>query len=758
MATNDSSNNSLATQTGTGKYVGDTAPTVTDANLVTPDINDATGSSLIITHTSVGEDDLAVEIIADAAGFGGAKALDIDFITGAQAVGYEDAAIVVNVDDTLATGGEVYGMEVLVTPGSATITAIRAGALVNPLEQLAGTFADADTILNKAVDVTAALANGGAGAITTFVADNDTFTIGAAAKFEEISFNLATPASGSGIAATFEFSTGVGTWTTFGPTDGTNNMKNTGVIAWDNADVLTWAVGTGGEYLIRITRTRNSLSTTPVMDEVQIAAVVEYGWDKDAYLTIKQALLDADPTAALEAATKQYVDNNSSSGISTLTEVSQAGHGLVVGDIIKISGAGTYAQAQADSAANAEVVGIVTVRPNNNSFTFISGGQTLEMTGLTANSIYFLDPSTAGLLTLTEPTTAGQISRPVLYTDTTTSGFYLPYRGSVVTDSLPTNNTKNLIIGGNFSLNPWQRGTTFAPVAANNYTADRFQYYYNASTAVITMQKTADAPTTIEAEMLSGDCFEADVTTADATIAATELVGIRYNVEAYDFAAIAERTYTLSFWVKAFTAGTYCVSFMNDGSNRSYVAEYTINTTATWEKKTITVVGDSGGTWLTNTNGVGLRITFMMAVGSTYQTTPDTWTGGLFFGTSNQVNGVGSTSDYLRLQFIQLEAGDTATPFEIRSREQEISLCHRYYFDDTSTYNIPLPFESSTTRIYARYWHTQMRTPPAITQTITGTGVGTVTANGNTNGLNLYFTVTVGTSATISQLTADAEL
>jgi hypothetical protein len=681
MATNDALNNSLATQTGTGKYVGDTAPTVTDANLVTPDINDAVGDSLIITHTSVEADDLAVEIVANAAGFSGAKALDIDFITGAQTAGNEDAAIVINIDDTLATGGEVYGMEVLVTPGLATVTAMRAGALVNPLEQLAGTFADADSVLNIAVDVTAAVASGGAGAISAFVADNDTFTIGDAAKFEELSFTLGTVASGSGIAATFEFSTGSGTWASFGPTDGTNNMKNTGVIAWDNADVLTWAVGTSGDYLIRITRTRNSLGTTPIIDEVQKAAVVEYGWDKDAYITIKQALLDADPTTALEAATKQYVDNAISSGISTLTEVNQVAHGLAVEDVIKITGAGTYGKAQADSAANAEVIGVVTVVTDVDNFTFVSGGQTLEMTGLTANSIYFLDPSTAGLLTLTEPTTAGQISRPVLYTDTTTSGFYLPYRGVEVgpsPDSPPTNNAKNLIIGGNFSLNPWQRGTTFTGLASGAYSADRIKTYF-VSTAVIDILKTTDAPTVAEAGIFSEHCFEVDVTTADASIAAADYAFITQRIEGYTFAQAAQRETTISFWVKSSTTGTYCVTLRNKGQDRVFIHEYTIDSSATWEKKTFTYAASpSAGTWGYD-NDIGLEVIFTLMCGTDLQGTAESWQSANDIATSNQENLFASTSNYFRLTLVQFESGATATPFEIRHRETELALCQRYY-------------------------------------------------------------------------------
>lgn len=230
--------------------------------------------------------------------------------TDTGAPGEEVAVGKVDVNNIGATGGEVYGSEVVTTGISSDVTAVKAGASVSPLKQF---IANADTILNIAVDVTAALAKGGAGNITTFVADNDTMTIGDSAKFSEISFTIGTIASGGGIGPTFEFSTGVGTWTVFSPTDGTNGMRNTtGIVLWSIATIPAWVVGAGAKYLIRITRTQNGLATVPIINEVQKTSTPKYGWDKTGYLTIKQALLDADPTVALEAATKQYVDSNSS--------------------------------------------------------------------------------------------------------------------------------------------------------------------------------------------------------------------------------------------------------------------------------------------------------------------------------------------------------------------------------------------------------------------------------------------------------------
>ena len=171
------------------------------------------------------------------------------------------------------------------TEGSAKLIGLEVGVLVHPIEQLSGTFSNADSILVKAVDQLSALSSGGAGNIAIFVADTDTMIIGSAAKFEELEFILDTVASGAGIKPTFAFSNGGG-FTAFTPTDGTNAMRNTGVIAWLDGDIPTWAIDGNSEFTIKITRTRSTLTTNPIADKVQIAAATEFFWNKDGDLVI----------------------------------------------------------------------------------------------------------------------------------------------------------------------------------------------------------------------------------------------------------------------------------------------------------------------------------------------------------------------------------------------------------------------------------------------------------------------------------------
>ena len=251
-------------------------------------------TTLDVVHLAATTDDHALEIDADAAGFGDVKALDIDYITGAIGAGDDEAVILVNIDQSGSSGGgDIVALEVLTTTGDATTTAILAGPEVGVVEQTSGVFGDMDSALVNATDRLTEFTTIGSD-IVMFVANGDTVTIGNAAKFEDLEFLLATVSS-KNINPTFEYSTGVGTWGTFTPIDGTNGLLNTGVIAWLDADIPSWAVGTGTEYLIRMTRNRGGSITSPIESLVQIAETTEFYWNKDGDVKVNN--VEASSTA-----------------------------------------------------------------------------------------------------------------------------------------------------------------------------------------------------------------------------------------------------------------------------------------------------------------------------------------------------------------------------------------------------------------------------------------------------------------------------
>lgn len=241
-----------------------------------------------IIHTATETDDHALEISIFAEGFGDVKALDIFYDTGVLTDGNDESVTLVSLDQNQATGGSIVGLEVLATQGDAHVCGALFGAEVNPIMQLSGTFEDADTILVRAVDQTTALSEGGAGNISIFINDDDAIRVGFSTKFEEIEFILDTGAAVAGISPLFEYSTGVSTWASFTPIDGTDMMRHTGVIQWLYSDIPAWATGAGSEYLIRITRRRNNLQTTPIADLIRVSAAIEYLWNLDGNLFINE--------------------------------------------------------------------------------------------------------------------------------------------------------------------------------------------------------------------------------------------------------------------------------------------------------------------------------------------------------------------------------------------------------------------------------------------------------------------------------------
>jgi hypothetical protein len=230
---------------------------------------------------------------------------------------------------------------------------------------------------------------------------------------------------------------------------------------------------------------------------------------------------------------------------------------------------------------------------------------------------------------------------------------------------------------GSFAV--WQRGTSFAAVADGAYTADGWKYRKTAGVMVHTISQSSDVPTVAQAGILAPYSLLVDCTTVDASIASTDLCTIGTRIEGFDFAQIAQRIFTCSFWVKATKTGIYCISFRNSGADRSYVAEFTINTTATWEYKTITVAASpSAGTW-DYTTGLGLTVEICLAGGSNYNTTAGAWQTGSFLSTSNQVNGCDDTANDFRIALFDIVPGSYDRPFPVVDHGARVGRCKRYY-------------------------------------------------------------------------------
>jgi len=237
---------------------------------------------------------------------------------------------------------------------------------------------------------------------------------------------------------------------------------------------------------------------------------------------------------------------------------------------------------------------------------------------------------------------------------------------------------RNLIDNG--AMQVAQRGTTASGLSSIGLnTVDRFSG--NSATAgsfTLTDEQSSDAPAGFNYSR------KLTFTTAQTTSAGTRNQ-VRHNIEGYntahlDWGTADAKTVTLSFWVKSSVTGSMAVAFINQTETHSYVTDYTVSLANTWEYKTIVVEGPTVGTWNTD-NTIGIRLSWDLGSGSTYQTpTSDAWVSGWYYRTSSSVRPAETLNATWQITGVQLELGETATPFEHRSYADELARCQRYCY------------------------------------------------------------------------------
>lgn len=238
---------------------------------------------------------------------------------------------------------------------------------------------------------------------------------------------------------------------------------------------------------------------------------------------------------------------------------------------------------------------------------------------------------------------------------------------------------RNRIINGDMRIDQRNAG---ASVTVNSSTAtfpvDRFAGRGQTSAGVFTAQQSSTAPTGFTSSVIC------TVTTAASPPGATDAYLFRQNIEGLNVADLgwgtaSAKTVTLSFWVRSSLTGTFGGALQNSAFNRFYPFSYSISVADTWEYKTVTIAGDTSGTWLT-TNGIGITLSFSLGAGSSRVNTAGSWTASTTEGASGQVNLIATNGATWYITGVQLEVGSVATPFERIDYGRQLIQCQRYCY------------------------------------------------------------------------------
>lgn len=325
-----------------------------------------------------------------------------------------------------------------------------------------------------------------------------------------------------------------------------------------------------------------------------------------------------------------------------------------------------------------------------------------------------------------------------------------------------TSGLRNRIINGDMRIDQRNAGAaiTVSPNAAK-FVADRM-YVVNttAGAGAFSVQQVPDAP----------DGFTSSVkvtcTTAQAALGANDFFSFQHRIEGanvadFGFGTAAAKTVTVSFLVKASVAGTYGFSVTNHNGTRSYTTSYTIGSANTWEYKTITLPGDTAGTWLKDTIGYGFNAYFGLGMGSTYVApTNNAWTTGYYTpsGAENVMSAVGRA---WQITGLQVEPGTVATPFERRPYGLELALCQRYYAAGVG-FGAQGYASSTTSLSAAKCFGTVMRAVPTISFSgmtyVNASGIGTLSISADGFVASAAGTTAGGNANFFTNWTASAEL
>ena len=285
--------------------------------------------------------------------------------------------------------------------------------------------------------------------------------------------------------------------------------------------------------------------------------------------------------------------------------------------------------------------------------------------------------------------------------------------------TMPTFGFKNRIINGAMMIDQRNAGASVTPTTSTDgYPVDRFAVTVSQNSKLTAQQNAGGLTGT---NLPVGFQNYLGVTSSSAySVSSSDVFAIYHRIEGFNFADMQwgtanAKTITLSFQVYSSLTGTFGGALRNAASNRSYPFTYTISAANTWTSISITIAGDTSGTWVGATNGIGLQLWIGLGVGSTASGAAGSWAGANYTSATGATSVVGTNGATFYITGVQLEKGSTATSFDYRPYGTELALCQRYFYQ-----GVP-PISGYVDQSNGSYWGMTgslpitMRSAPTVT-------------------------------------------
>jgi len=428
--------------------------------------------------------------------------------------------------------------------------------------------------------------------------------------------------------------------------------------------------------------------------------------------------------SSFSGGTTGLTPNTATSGAVTLAgTLAQANGGTgfstyTTGDTLYASASNTLSKLPIGSTG--QILSVVAGVPAWTTAT--SGALTVGTTTVTSGTSGYVLYNNAG--TLGNLATTGTDNIVLATSPTITTPVINKINTSVANTSLGAGNAsimKNRIINGAMVIDQRNAG---ASVTANDgtYAVDRFRFTMSASSKGTGQQQTSVIPVGFSNALKFTSSAATSLGSTDFYCLEQYIEG--YNVADLNFGTANAKTFTLSAWVYSSLTGTFGGSVQNSASDRSYPFTYSIPVANTWTQISVTIAGDTSGTWLT-TNGIGMKVCFGLGCGTSRSGTAGAWASTWYASATGATSVVGTNGATFYITGVQLEVGSSATGYEYVNYQTSLANCQRYYYKWIPTSSASYASTTNTITVTATYGPVKMPVTMRTTPTLTTSGTAT---------------------------------